>query len=63
EGQLDTARDFVDLAAGQRRSLSLAGLRPPPAGGRVTLTVTIGPVDGETPGEDNRWSRPVLLRG
>ncbi|MGH9158289.1 MAG: hypothetical protein ACRD1K_21190 [Acidimicrobiales bacterium] len=63
DGQLDTAREFVDLAPGQRRSLSLAGLRPPPAGGLVTLTVVVGPVDGETPGEDNQRSLPLLLRG
>jgi len=63
DGQLDTARDFVDLAPGQRRSLTLGGLRPAPAGGAATLTVTVGPVAGETPGEDNRRSLPLLLRG
>jgi len=63
DGQLDTARDFVDLAPGQRRSLTLAGLRPPPAGGPATLTVVVGPVAGETPGDDNQRSVSVVLRG
>lgn len=63
DGQLDTARDFVDLAPGQSRSISLAGLRPAAAGGLATLTVVVGPVAGETPGEDNQRSLPLLLRG
>lgn len=63
DGQLDTARDFVDLAPGQRRSLTLAGLRPPPAGGPATLTVIVGPVAGEAPGDDNQRSVSLVLRG
>lgn len=61
-GQVDTARDFVDLAPGQRRSLRLAGLRPV-AAGPSSLLVTIGPVDGEENGADNVSGLSLVLRG
>ena len=61
-GEVDTARDFVDLAPGQRRSVPLGGLRPVP-GGPSTLTVVIGPVDGELSIPDNERSVGLLLRG
>ncbi|MBA2610150.1 MAG: hypothetical protein H0U92_14530 [Actinobacteria bacterium] len=48
---VDTARDFVDLSPGKRVALTLRGLRATP--GDATLTVTIGPLAGETSTEDN----------
>ena len=45
-GLPDVARDFVDLSPGQRRALSFRGLKAAP--GDATLTVTIGPLAGET---------------
>lgn len=50
-GLPDVARDFVDLSPGKRRALSFRGLKS--QSGDATLTVTIGPVDGETSTEDN----------
>lgn len=61
-GELDSARNFVDLAPGQRRSVSLGGLRPV-AGGPSTLTVVIGPVEGEASFPDNERSISLVLRG
>lgn len=61
-GEVDTARDFVDLAPGQRRAVALGGLRPVP-GGPSTLTVIIGPVEGETSIPDNERSLGLVLRG
>lgn len=61
-GEVDTARDFVDLAPGQRRSVPLGGLRPVP-GGPSTLTVVIGPLDGEASIPDNERSLALVLRG
>jgi hypothetical protein len=48
---VDTARDFVDLSPGKRLALTLRGLRATP--GDATLTVSIGPLLGETSTEDN----------
>lgn len=61
EGAADTAREFVDLAPGQQATVLLGGLRPV-AGTSMTLTVGIGPVDGETSVEDNQRSIPILFR-
>lgn len=61
DGVADTARDFVDLAPGQRATAVLGGLRPVP-GAAMTLTVGIGPVDGETSTGDNQQSYPVVFR-
>lgn len=61
-GEVDTARDFVDLAPGQRRSVPLGGLRPVP-GGPSTLTVVIGPVEGEMSIPDNERSLGLVMRG
>lgn len=61
-GEVDTARDFVDLAPGQRRTVPLGGLRPVP-GGPSTLTVVIGPLDGEASLPDNERSLQLVLRG
>lgn len=60
-GEVDTARDFVDLAPGQRRSVALGGLRPMP-GGPSTLTVVVGPVEGEAAFPDNERSLGLVLR-
>ncbi len=61
-GETDTARDFVDLSPGQRRSVPLGGLRPVP-GGPSTLKVVVGPVDGESSIPDNELSLALVLRG
>lgn len=61
-GETDTARDFVDLAPGQRRAVPLGGLRPVP-GGPSTLKVVVGPVDGEGAIPDNERSLAIVLRG
>lgn len=61
-GEVDTARDFVDLAPGQRRAVPLGGLHPV-AGGPSTLTVVIGPVQGEMAIPDNERTLQFLLRG
>ncbi|MGH9177258.1 MAG: hypothetical protein ACRD0N_01700 [Acidimicrobiales bacterium] len=61
-GEVDTARDFVDLDPGQRRAVPLGGLRPVP-GGPSTLTVVIGPVEGESSYPDNERSMGLVLRG
>lgn len=58
----ETVRDSVDLEPGQRRSLTLNGLRPVPPG-PGTLRVTAGPVPGETNAADNERVQPVVLRG
>lgn len=61
-GELDTARDFVDLAPGQRLAVPLAGLRPVP-GGPSNLTVIIGPLEGEGAIVDNQRSLTLVMRG
>ena len=60
-GEMDTARDFIDLDPGQRRAVPLGGLRPVP-GGPSTLTVVIGPVEGESSYPDNERSVGLVLR-
>ncbi|HEX2038106.1 MAG TPA: hypothetical protein VHF47_00075, partial [Acidimicrobiales bacterium] len=61
DGVSDSARDFVDLAPGQRATVTLGGLRPV-AGAASTLSVTIGPVEGETRLEDNTLPMPLVFR-
>lgn len=61
-GQVDTARDFVDLAPAQRRVVTLGGLKPV-AGPPSTLSVVIGPVAEEGSVADNAFSMSLLLRG
>ncbi|MGH9165624.1 MAG: hypothetical protein ACRDZW_08960, partial [Acidimicrobiales bacterium] len=61
--EVDTARDTVDLAPGQRRSLTLGGLRPAQSGGTSVLSVTVGPVAGESDTADNQRLLPIVLRG
>jgi hypothetical protein len=50
-GLPDVARDFVDLSPGKRQALTFRGLKSAP--GDATLTVTIGPLPGETSTTDN----------
>lgn len=61
-GGADSARDFVDLAPGQRRVVTLAGLRPAP-GPPSNLSVVIGPVQGEGAIADNGFAMAVVYRG
>lgn len=61
-GEVDTARDFVDLEPGQRRAVALGGLRPVP-GGPSILKVVVGPVEGEAAVADNERSMSLVLRG
>lgn len=62
-GEVDTARDFVDLEPGQRLALSLGGLRPVQAAGPSTVTVAVGPVEGESDILDNQRTLSLVLRG
>jgi hypothetical protein len=61
-GAGESVRGVVDLEPGQRRSLTLAGLAPVPAG-PGTLRVMVGPVPGEANSADNQRVTPVVLRG
>lgn len=61
DGAADMAREFVNLAPGQRRTVTLGGLRPPPAQ-PVTLTVSVGPVPGETQTDTNQITRQLVFR-
>jgi hypothetical protein len=61
QGTIDSARDFVDLAPGQRQALTLGGLHVVP-GGPSSLTVTVGPVEGETTTADNSKSLSFVVR-
>lgn len=53
------ARALVDLESGQRRSLVLEGLRPPP--GPATLTVRVGPVAGDPDPADDQVALSLLV--
>ena len=57
-GAAETVHDMVDLAPGQRTTVLLGGLRTVPDD-RSTLTVSIGPVPGETATPDN--NKVILL--
>jgi hypothetical protein len=61
DGAADMAREFVNLAPGQRRTVTLGGLRPP-AAQPVTLTVSVGPVPGETQTDTNQITRQLVFR-
>jgi len=61
-GDPDTARDFVDLTPGQSLALQLGGLKMP-AAGPWTLSVAIGPVDGELSTGDNTKTFTFTSRG
>jgi hypothetical protein len=60
-GPTDMARDFVDLAPGQRRTVVLGTLRPV-ASTPFVLTVQIDPVQGETNLADNRKTGTYVMR-
>jgi hypothetical protein len=59
-GGLDSARQFVDLAPGQRLTVPL-GLRPASAG-TLVVVVNVGPVAGETNRADNERSLLFVMR-
>ena len=60
-GEPDTARQFVDLAVGQREVVQLGGLAPP-ADQPAVISVRVEPVDGETSVVDNLWERQAIFR-
>lgn len=60
-GAPDTARDFVTLEPGQRRTVTLGGLVPI-SGALSTLTVRIGPVAEEADSSNNELVRSLLIR-
>ena len=61
-GAVDTARQFVDLAPGQRLTVTLGGLQPT-QNEQLALGVRAGPVVGEANTEDNEIIRTLLVRG
>ena len=60
QGGLDTARQFVDLAPGQRATVTLA-LRPSPVG-VLELKVRAGPLEGEGSIADNEQVSYYVMR-
>lgn len=60
QGGLDTARQFVDLAPGQRMTVVLT-LRPSPVG-VLELKVRVGPVEGEGSIGDNEQLSYYVMR-
>ena len=60
-GAPDSARNFVDLEPGQRRTVQLGGLAPV-TGAMSTLTVRIGPVSGEADPTNNELVRSIVVR-
>lgn len=60
EGGLDTARQFVDLEPGARRTVSLS--LQPAAGSNANLRVRVGPLAGEERTQDNEQSRDYVVR-
>ncbi len=60
QGGLDSARQFVDLAPGQRTAVTLT-LRPSPVG-VIELKVHVGPVDGEASLGDNEQVSYYVMR-
>lgn len=59
-GGLDTARQFADLAPGQRQTVRLT-IRPA-AGDSVSVLVKVVPVDGETRVGDNELTLRYVIR-
>lgn len=57
----DVARDFVDLSPGKRKALSFRGLKVPVPGQDATLTVTIGPLQGESSTADNTITQVLAI--
>jgi hypothetical protein len=60
-GASDTARQFVDLAPGQRLTVTLGGLQPT-HDEVLSLGVRAGPVPNETNLNDNELIRPIVVR-
>lgn len=60
EGGLDTARQFVDLAPGQRSTVTLT--LQPAAGTNANLRVRVGPLAGEEQTGDNEQSIDYVVR-
>jgi hypothetical protein len=60
-GPTQMVRDFVNLTAGQRRTVDLGGLRVVP-GQVTTLTVKIDTVPGEASTADNVKVIPLVMR-
>ena len=60
EGGMDTARQFVDLAPGQRQTVGLT--IQPAAGTNATLRVRAGPVNGEDRVADNEQTTNYVMR-
>jgi hypothetical protein len=60
-GPTDTARDFVDLAPGQRRTVVLGTLRPA-TGPPSAVVARIDPVPGETSVADNEKTFNFVMR-
>lgn len=60
QGGLDTARQFVDLAPGQRQTVTLT-LRPAPVG-VLELKTRVGPIDGEFNLADNEQLSYFVMR-
>ena len=61
DGTQQSLRDFIDLAPGQRRAITLLSLHPP-AGSSGALTVIVQPVPGETNVANNSISAAVTFR-
>lgn len=61
DGTTTTKRNFVDVAPGQRYTLTLKTLKPP-AGQVSTLTVQAGPQDSESNLDDNQKVVQYLIR-
>ncbi|MCA1845125.1 MAG: hypothetical protein LC792_18405, partial [Actinobacteria bacterium] len=61
DGQVDTARQFVDLVPGQRATVTIGGLHMPPEG-VTALSVNVGPVDGEANLADNQRQKTLVQR-
>jgi hypothetical protein len=58
-GLPDVAQNFVDLSPGKRQAISVRGLKA--ASGDAILTVTIGPLPGETSVVDNTVTSQVSI--
>ncbi|HUQ40840.1 MAG TPA: hypothetical protein VM030_11885 [Acidimicrobiales bacterium] len=61
DGKVDTARQYVDLAPGQKSTVTVGGLHLE-AGGATALSIKAGPVDGEGRLADNERNKTLVLR-
>lgn len=60
DGSTDEAREFIDLAPGQRRAITFKGLVL--KAGQSALHVRFGPAKKETDDEDNRVTKRFVMR-